>query len=70
MSKPAKQTVKPKPPTADIIIALNEDGGCDAVRIPDNTTVEIRDYNVPKDWEGEVFTDDDGKTYQRVTLKG
>jgi len=77
-SKPA-----PKKPTADVVIALNEDGGVDAIKIPDGMTVEIRDYKVPEDWEkdvdedggagdeqGEVVTDDEGDRYQSIILKG
>ena len=50
----------------DIVLALT-DGAVTAVKIPAGCTVQVRDYDVPDDWEN-AETDGDGDRFQPVTL--
>lgn len=44
-------------------------GGVRIASSPDNVVVEIRDYDVPDDWEGATGTDEHGDSYQEVILR-
>lgn len=52
-----------KPEKNAIVVILGDDGVQDVQNIPDGYTVEVRDYDVPDDWENAVI-DDDGDRYQ------
>ena len=50
----------------EITIAV-DCGAAYLVKAPPNTTVRVRDYDVPKDWE-DYETDEDGDRYQEIVL--
>ena len=47
-----------------IIVSLSNEYGNSVSCIPASIVVEIRDYDVPEDWEGDIRTDEDGDKYE------
>jgi len=52
-----------------IILSMNEDG-VSIIKAPADAYVEIRDYDVPDDWDGDVFEDEEGDKFDRIILQG
>ena len=63
---PYSDTVKSKVEKTKVVVGLGEDGAF-AINIPKGVEVEIRDYDVPDDWDNSD-TDEDGDRYQSITL--
>lgn len=47
-----------------VIVQLH-DGQVSLVEQPEDVEVEVRDYDVPEDWEGDIPVDSEGDRYQR-----
>ena len=52
-----------------IVVILGDGEVQEVLNIPDGYTVEVRDYDVPDDWEN-AECDDDAVRYQSVKFKG
>jgi len=52
-----------------IVVSLGNSGIEGVENIPDGYTVEVRDYDVPDDWE-DAECDDHGDRYQSFKFEG
>ncbi len=50
------------------VIVQIHDGQVSLVEQPAGIAVEVRDYSVPDDWEGEVGIDADGDRYEKIVF--
>lgn len=66
LAKTADEAQQKTKPSIIIDITNDEYGIAEA---PPGTRIEIRDYDIPSDWDGEIFTDDHGDEYERIILE-